>query len=376
MAPEPPRTHSATGEEFFARTFDPSHNSGTPPRQSATPASRPAKSLVDTLDDLRFETTHRIEALENSDEARSLRLDYHDTLFDQTTKKTGELKHQITRLTKFDEEQTSRVNTLESKVDSGAEVIINVAKSTIEFEQELSAIKKENEDVKSRIAALEGFSGLGINLKALESNAEQITPRLVVLEEHLGVHLGALKRNHEDSESRIAALEESGMDVAALKNNAEDVQSRIAALEDSRGTHLAIIDGIRQSHKSLNDRVGLLEQGDSTFVSQDRGNDAVEVRINDLEFAQSEAQSAHKMLEQNHRLLNDRFDMLEQRGHLGEPIEETEHMAWAAVGSRIDDLETAKSQVLAANETLEQTQNQLSDRLQVVEKQSLLQISH
>ncbi|KAH6717072.1 hypothetical protein BKA61DRAFT_601012 [Leptodontidium sp. MPI-SDFR-AT-0119] len=245
-------------------------------------------------------------------------------------------------------------------------------------------------------ASLEAFRGETTQrFEALESSNKKKKIKL----DHYGTLLGQTNTKYGEMEEEVLALksgqDKHGTDIKALANilktgfepllevvkrsrkvpddvadqlegllgRDEQHESRWLEQEKARISLLGAIETLSQGQKDLEDKLGNLETRDHP-MNGNEDSASLDARIKELESSKIQFMEAQNELEQEHRVMNARFGLLEQHD---ESLDEAAQII-IGISSRIEDLETARDHTLAA---LERHQKTLINRLAVVEQQSL-----
>ncbi|KAJ5052242.1 uncharacterized protein L3040_001999 [Drepanopeziza brunnea f. sp. 'multigermtubi'] len=394
-------------------TSRPSANHPNGPSKTEAPPSapQPVKSLSDNLDDLRFETTHRLDALETSDSTRGLRLDYHDAQLEQLAKKASDLKVQVTRLVsleaecaaklkalglQIDEERErrsggngeytnsaaslvheahrARLEDLERRMEKGSQVISAVAAAILGLEEQVQAADEMRKLIFESVVELEAeLPAIKTAVTELDVKTEEglakLDQKVTKLDDDSNIYLEALNnlgQRYNQLDLAVEALERHN---ETVRDSHEDgaVEAHFESLKTAQDEILATHDTLVQNHGTLNDR---LERVESWCDNASLYDTAMESRISELEVARVETKSTFKNLRGDQKSLRIRLDQVEQ----GEQDLKAATGSIPAIDSRLGDLEASKTQVLSANEKLDQNQNVLRKRIESVETACLSQL--
>ncbi|PBP27110.1 SUN domain protein (Adg3) [Diplocarpon rosae] len=347
-----------------------SHNPQTP--NSSAPASKLRASS--SIDDLQYETNQRIKALETSDDARSLRLSHHDSVLEQVSKKAGEMKQQITRPTSLDQQRACQIGALENKINESS-----YAGSTAEI--------VDHDEQKARIDEIQQKVDLttqvtvdaAVLLKQNNKDIEQFESKhslhelsIAKLEKARVEHsdsINDLGAKYNDLNDAVFLLEQRSGNVSEPFLDSDVIESHITSLKKAHGDILLAHDTMLQNHVILNDRLNVVEQRDNALAAQLYDTAVLESRMSDIELSGSHALSGVEVLQNDHLGLRSRLVRVEERDQTLKRAEE----AITNLMSRTMALEAIKRQAPAADPIPDQ--GKIDDRLEVVKKQRYRQLS-
>ncbi|KAK0129257.1 hypothetical protein ONS95_001192 [Cadophora gregata] len=152
----------------------------------------------------------------------------------------------------------------------------------------------------------------------------------------------------------------------ALLARDEQHESRWEELENFRADIARLLETVEEKQAGLTDQLsGLMNQRCLTEASTVITN--INARIQELESSKFQLLESQNELEQDNRVIAVRVGLLEHR----EESPDGANQVITYMSDRIETLETARSQILAANENFAETLKKLKERVEVTEENNL-----
>ncbi|KAL2060975.1 hypothetical protein VTL71DRAFT_9027, partial [Oculimacula yallundae] len=201
------------------------------------------------------------------------------------------------------------------------------------------------------------YEGIEEDVTTLRTRHEEYEAELEALRNDIKRKIDPVLQAVKDSRQIPVELKER---LECLLVRDELHESRWGKLENARINLSAAIGNLEQDQETLEGRLGSLEaRGLPTGATNDA---SIGVRIRHLESSKTQVLEAQNALEQDHRVMNARFDLLEQHD---ESLEEAASLI-TGIAARVEDLEKSW------NGDFEEGQKKLTDRIEALEQQTAI----
>lgn len=361
--------------------------------QSSAASSPAALAPVSLLDEFRHETTKRFSELEDRDGAKALHLQYHDTLLEQMTKKTGELKALVTSCRSHDEERAAQLKVLQVKIEadgsksggkgkgseagvvdgarldvlnrrvqSGTQVIVDMAHEVLGLKERIEEVEQKNKLMFMSVVELEADAqDVNTDVRGLQKSHETLI-------EIVQARVVELDRETKDIKTDVRGLQSS------YEESKKDTEKKLIELEedllrlDEGYTKLdadnnLLFENINKIGKKYNDIDTAVEALEMNYFAGGSSQAEGDLRshMDSLKTAHGDILAAHNTMIQSQGMTNERLDCIES-------FRDAFQSNSTAMGSRISELEVGQGKAQTVVEKLQMKQKGLLARLALLEQ--------
>ncbi|CZT00932.1 hypothetical protein WAI453_009431 [Rhynchosporium graminicola] len=285
-------------------TPHPSNHDSSPPTMAGPSRSRPTPQLnaQDSLEELRKETTERLENLISANKRRKINLDqklsHYDTLLGETGTRCGGLEEKLATLGSRHDQHEAEFENLAGILATGLETLLQTTSQRQEIPDEAT------EQLEALTEQLEALLTRDEQHEVRWSEQEQTRIKFSAAIEDLGQGQKAL-------ESRIGSVEARQYPSRATKEVA--INARIKDLESSKTQLLESQKQLEQDNTVMNARFVLLEQTDESLDEAASLLTGIATRVENLEMVRNEALEIDHSFKESQKTLTDRINALEQQ---------------------------------------------------------------